>query len=221
VAALADYRLILIDQRGRGGSSRPSRVEDHTMGCYVSDVTAVLDDVGVDKAGFWGYSNGTLVGLAFGATHPKRLQALLGTGGVSYGDLTDLPRVVDRKAFVEEEVAVGGVRASVDRFMRAEDDRFPDAIDRNVRETDPLMGALRKIAWREWAGPKSLLPAFASPVLFMVGSKEDAEHETEQAAGALPAGRVVRLPGVGHLGAFYRSEVALPVALPFLRDHVV
>ncbi|HEV2166155.1 MAG TPA: alpha/beta fold hydrolase [Thermoplasmata archaeon] len=220
VAGLSGFRTILMDQRGRGESDRPTHVEDHAMERYAEDVGAVLDEAGVDTAGFWGYSNGFHVGLAFGAMFPNRLRALVGTGAASFLDLDGLPPIPDPVKFMEEVVARGGVRADVDAFERREADRFPDPIDRNVRATDPYQGALRIVAWRGWNGPRSRLGSTRAPVLLVVGEKEDLDGSSDQVARALPDGRKVQVPGVGHLGAFYRSDLALPIALPFLRDHL-
>jgi pimeloyl-ACP methyl ester carboxylesterase len=220
LSGLSGHRAILVDQRGRGSSGRPDRVEDHTMEIYADDISLVLDDAGVDSAGFWGYSNGFVVGLAFGAAHPKRLQALVGTGAVSFIDLDELPPIADREAFIRDRVASGGVRVELDAFMKSEGDRFPPSIDQNVRETDPFIGALRGLAWRSWHGPRSVLPSIRCPVLLLVGEKEDLDGSSDQVVSSLANGRKYRIPGVGHLGAFYRSDLALPLALPFLSDHL-
>jgi pimeloyl-ACP methyl ester carboxylesterase len=45
------------------------------------------------------------------------------------------------------------------------------------------------------------------------------EHEadsTEEAAAALPNGRAVLLPGLGHLGVFAHGDLALSEVRPFL-----
>lgn len=218
-ARLSGFRLVLIDQRGHGQSSRPSRVEDHTMDQYAGDVAAVLDDLGADSAAFWGYSAGFLVGLAFAAAFPSRIKALVGTGAFTLADLSELPPISDREAFIAQVVREVGVVASYEQFMKAESDRFPEPIDRNVRETDPSMGALRRLAWRSWHGPKSALPMVRSPVLIIVGEKEDPEHDTSKVVEGLSEGKLAMLQGHGHISSFYRSDVAVPLALPFLREH--
>jgi pimeloyl-ACP methyl ester carboxylesterase len=219
-AGLGGFRLLLIDQRGRGRSGCPDRVEDHSMERYAADVAAVLDDVGEESAGFWGYSNGFLVGLAFGVAFPGRLRALVGTGGHSAEDLSDLPPIRDRDAFIAAEIAAGGVGASVDRYMKIEGDRFPPEIDQNVRAADARMGALRKIAWRSWRGPRSVLASVRAPMLIIQGEKEDPDGASRAVVDAVPGARLVTLPGQGHLSAFYRSDLALPHAVPFLRQHL-
>lgn len=220
VDGLSGFRRILVDQRGRGQSGRPGSIEDHRMEHYVSDVEAVLDDAGVEAAAFWGYSNGVLVGLAFGTAHPGRMKALLGVGSLPDLDLVDRGPIADPEAFVREQVARGGVAQDVDAFMREEGDRFPEAIDRNVRAGDPRMYALDRIAWRSWKGPKSLYASFPTPVLMFSGEREDKERTTEICVRAMPTARLIRVPGVGHLSAFARSDLSLPHAIPFLRDHL-
>lgn len=215
---LTGFRKILIDQRGRGSSDRPKAVEAHRMEEFVQDLTAVLDDARVETAAYWGYSNGVRVGIAFGGAHPKRLWALLGTGAMKYRDLTDLPRV-DVAVEIEKDVAAGGVAAELDHYRDVEHEQFPQAIDRNVRAGDPLMHALDAIAWMDWRGPKSALLDLRAPWLMLSGEQEDRDRVTETSVASVPGARLVRLPGVGHLGAFYRSDLALAEALPFLRMH--
>jgi pimeloyl-ACP methyl ester carboxylesterase len=218
VAGLRGFRTILIDQRGRGRSDRPSTVDAHRMERYVDDVRSVLATAGVEATAFWGYSSGILVGIAFGAAHPHRLRALVGTGRVRWRDNADLPPL-DESAEIRDDVAQGGVRHELDARMAAENDRFPEAIDRSVREGDPLMHALDGVAWHGWRGPRTPLSNFSAPILLLTGEKEDGERETERTVAAVPGARMIRLPGVGHLGAFYRSDLALPYALPFLREN--
>lgn len=217
VLGLAGFRVVLIDPRGRGQSSRPAGLDEHRMKCFVSDVLDVVEDVGAGSVGFWGYSSGALVGVAFGAAHPTRLRALVVTGSLPFIDATEQPPL----ASVEEEtrrlVASGGVVRELEEFMARTGERFPADIDRNVRDTDPTMYALDEIAWRSWHGPRSAYPNFRAPVLAIAGELEDLKRHTERSTAAMPAGRTVRLPGVGHLGAFSRSDLALPLALPFLR----
>ena len=108
----------------------------------------------------------------------------------------------------------------VDAFMKQDGERFPEAIDRNVRESDPVMYALGRIARRSWRGPKSLYATFAAPALILTGEREADEGKTEESARAMPRGQVVRIPGTGHLASFFRSDLTIPHALPFLRRHL-
>jgi pimeloyl-ACP methyl ester carboxylesterase len=216
LTALPRFQLVTIDQRGRGLSGRPDRVEDHRMECFVSDVVCVLDELGVDSCGFWGYSNGAMVGVALGAEHPRRLKALVGTGSFPFIDLAELSPLPSVEEEMQKLVAAGGVLHDLEVHQTRTGERFPGPIDENVRETDPRMYALDSIAWRSWRGPRSTYPSFPAPVLAITGEREDPSRQTEASMAIVPKGRVVRLTGLGHLAAFYRSDLALPHARPFL-----
>ncbi len=218
VDGLPGFRKILIDQRGRGMSDRPSNIESHRLEWYISDICTVLDDAGVEPAAFWGYSNGAVVGVAFGSAHPRRLRALVGTGSLPYVNFTDLPKPADPNAEIQRLVAAGGVRADLAGFTERDKDQFPDAIHRNVVEGDPLMYALDELAWNEWRGPLDAYPKLRAPVFMVAGEREDLKRQTEKSITLLPHGRLVRLAGMGHLSAFYRSDAVLPHVLSFLRE---
>jgi pimeloyl-ACP methyl ester carboxylesterase len=215
-AGLQGFRRILMDQRGRGRSDRPDSIESHRMERHVEDVVAILDGIGVERCAFWGYSNGILAGLAFGSAHPSRLAALIGTGGLPFQNVSELPPV-DLSELVKQDVAQGGVRASLDRYIAMENERFPTEIDQNVRADDPLMHALDRAARRSWRGPLALYDGFQAPTLILAGEREDTERETERSVARIPHASLHRIPGVGHLGAFYRSDLSLPLAIPFLK----
>ena len=88
VDALKDkYQLVLIDARGHGRSDKPHAPEKYGMKYMVGDVTAVLDELGIEKAHFWGYSMGGRIGLATGKYSPERFSSLIiGGNGLSEKD---------------------------------------------------------------------------------------------------------------------------------------
>jgi pimeloyl-ACP methyl ester carboxylesterase len=216
-SGLAGFKVVLMDQRGRGRSGRPDELAAHRMETCAEDVATVLDAAGVESAAFWGYSSGILVGVAFGAAYRGRLKALVGTGSLRAVNRDEMPFPADREAEVARITRLGGVVPDMEEFMRLENDRFPPAIEQNVREGDPRMLARTLVAWRSWHGPRAAFASFPAPALMITGEKEDPDHVTEQSVTEFPDGRIARLSGVGHLGAFYRSELALPTALPFLQ----
>lgn len=74
------YRLILIDARGHGMSDKPHDPEAYGRRRQAADVVAVLDDLSIDSARFWGHSMGGDVVLTLGRHHPDRVRALVITG---------------------------------------------------------------------------------------------------------------------------------------------
>jgi pimeloyl-ACP methyl ester carboxylesterase len=213
---LEGFRCILMDHRGHGRSDKPQGLANHRVECYVADVIAVLDALAIDRAAFWGYSAGSTVGYALGAAHPGRLASLLvsgSIGGRDYDHPEERPSAERRALQFREH----GLRELITELEKAEGITFPAWFWRQMTDTDGEMVALEVLGEAEWHGPWSLLPRIATPVLMLVGELEDPDRDTARAAAILPDGRCVMFPGLGHVGAFLRSDLAAADAIPFLR----
>ena len=90
-----DYRLVLMDARGHGASDKPYRSESYGMHSMVSDITAVLDDLNVEKAHYWGYSMGGRIGWWAAKVAPGRFRSLIMGGALPYDEVAH--------AFTQEE----------------------------------------------------------------------------------------------------------------------
>ena len=67
-----DYKLILIDARGAGASDKPHDAAAYDPALRASDVVAVLDDLGIRHAHYFGYSLGGWVGFLLAKYAPDR-----------------------------------------------------------------------------------------------------------------------------------------------------
>jgi pimeloyl-ACP methyl ester carboxylesterase len=65
------YRVILIDSRGHGYSTRDSRPYSYEL--LASDVLAVIDVLGVERPAFVGWSDGACTALILAAKMPSRI----------------------------------------------------------------------------------------------------------------------------------------------------
>ena len=75
VPALAPhYRVVVMDSRGHGRSSRDTRPYGYDL--MASDVLALMDFLKIDKAGVVGWSDGAIIGLDIAIHHPERLAKL-------------------------------------------------------------------------------------------------------------------------------------------------
>jgi len=63
-----DYQLILVDARGHGLSDKPHDPAAYDLSLRASDVVSVLDDLGLPKADYFGYSMGGWIAFGAGAT---------------------------------------------------------------------------------------------------------------------------------------------------------
>ena len=76
-ARLPSYRLLLLDLRGHGRSTRPTDGDAYTWPNMASDVTALLDHLSIDRAVVGGLSLGANVTLAFANEHADRLSGAI------------------------------------------------------------------------------------------------------------------------------------------------
>jgi pimeloyl-ACP methyl ester carboxylesterase len=213
---LKGFRCITVDHRGHGRSGKSPGLENHFVERYVTDVLAILDSLGMLQAAFWGYSSGATVGFAMAASHPERLAALIASGGVGPRDYDD---PVERR---EVEAQAGtyrrkGLRPLIEQLETEEGIRFPDWFWQQMTETDAEMFTLERLGEANWHGPLSLLPTIRAPVLMLVGELEDPDGNSARAVPQLRDGRCVTFRGLGHVGAYLRSDLALAEAVPFLK----
>jgi pimeloyl-ACP methyl ester carboxylesterase len=79
VAALSDagHRVIVPDQRGYGQSDKPPDVGSYHIVLLASDVPAILDQVGIEKAAVVGHDWGAAVAWAVASFAPERVDRLV------------------------------------------------------------------------------------------------------------------------------------------------
>lgn len=74
---LPGYRVLLLDVRGHGKSSRPVEASDYSWSLLADDVIALLDHLGLERAVVGGLSLGANVTLAVAMNHPDRVCGLV------------------------------------------------------------------------------------------------------------------------------------------------
>lgn len=215
VAGLAGFQCVLLDHRGHGKSDKPRELAAHRLEHYVSDVVAVLDTLHVPSSAFWGYSNGRCVGYALAHGYPDRVAALLASGGMEAADAATAQAERQERAHRAAVYRERGMSALIADLEEAEQITLPAWLRQNFLETDAEMLALELLAWCEWDGPWPLLPHLLTPTLLLLGEDED-DGNAARAAEVMPHAHCLVLPGLGHVGAFLRSDLALPHATSFL-----
>lgn len=76
--AAAGYHAVALDQRGYGGSTRPTEVTDYDIFGLTGDLVRLLDDMGQERAVFVGHDWGAIVVWAMAQMHPERVAAVVG-----------------------------------------------------------------------------------------------------------------------------------------------
>jgi pimeloyl-ACP methyl ester carboxylesterase len=214
------YECILFDHRGHGASDRPEGAEANHIDRYADDVRVLLDELGIARAAFWGYSNGLSVGIRVASNAPDRLWALIGTGTTFY-EPDDTPEAI--RQFMQNRPIVPVEQRwdrLIARFETQEPDPIPEWMKERIRSThrsqaDGWTEASADWEWSDWQA----LTHLDLPTLLITGEHEDPTDDMGKAAEAMSHGRRLRLEGQGHINAFLRSDLVLPTVLEFLAEN--
>lgn len=207
-------RLVLIDNRGIGGSSRPTgpyQVED-----LANDVLAVLGHLGIERCDLLGASLGGMVSLQLAADHPdlvRRLVLIAATPGDPQGAPLPEPTAAllqrdHRRTLPTPRRLIEGALAPETVAAR------PDVVDRllALREEQPQEAE----AWRAQAAASATfslsvpLADVEVPTLAVAGLADTVIDpvNTMRFAFAMPRARALYLSPAGHL-CFWEHPVLL------------
>lgn len=191
VPALAPkHRVIALDSRGHGRSTASSRPFGYRL--MASDVTAVMDHLGIERASIVGFSDGAIIGLDIAIRWPERLDRLFAFGANYspdglYHDLENHP------------VARESAAKAAKRFLEISPD--PGA-------WDDLVEAVVAMWHREPNYSAVELGGIAARCLIATGEYEEAvrpEH-TAALAALIPGAQSLTIPRVSHFAMFQDPE---------------
>ncbi len=199
------YRVIALDALGHGLSDKPHETDAYTLQQRSADVVAVLDDLGIDKVHYCGYSLGGWVGYGMVRHARERLQSLTLGAAHPYTDTSwDAFRGLD------------GTDANdfITAFESVLNERISPEVKMLIRAND--LQALAAAAQQARVSMEELLPLIDLPCLMFCGDADARHAAVERCAGLLPCARFVSLPGVTHFGGLMQSKLVLPPLLEFL-----
>jgi len=214
VAGLAGrYQLILIDARGHGQSDKPHLAEQYGGAIHAADVLAVLDDMEVSRAHFWGHSLGGNVALSLAQLAAERTQRLI----ITY--YSPFPAAGEEAA--EMAAWASGLQEGIAGFVAGYEARHgvlpSDARSRWLENDGAALAACVAAMITEADGRHlPVLSRISAPTLYLVGGEEPFAAEAERAAALMPAGHCEVLPGLDHVQTFLRSDLLLPHVKHFL-----
>ena len=209
VPALVDagYRVITPDLRGYGASDKPEAVDDYGMLLLASDVTAVLDDAGVERAHVVGHDWGSALGWVVAAFLPDRVDHLV---AMSVGH----PAAFAAAGFEQREkswyMLLFQFEGIAERWITEhgrEWSRHPDFdgvwadLQRDGSLTPALHWYRANVPPESYVSPPLDFPPVAAPTLGLWGSDDLALTEVQMTGSAshVTGGfRYERLDGIGH-----------------------
>jgi len=199
-----DYRLILMDARGHGGSHKPRKPESYSLERFVEDVVAVLDELSVNQAHFYGYSFGGWIGFGMAGLAPERLRSLIIGGAHPYRDDYESFRHVDGK----------DPRAFVAALEEAIGERVSSEFKTLVLAND-----LRALVACAQPRPslEEVLPHMKMPCLLFAGTADARYPKIKECTKSMPNAQLLSLSGLNHVEAFLRVDLLLPHLKRFLK----
>ena len=221
-----DHRLILIDPRCFGKSDKPLDPSAYEFEARVGDLVAVLDDLKIDKADYFGYSMGGKIGYRVPIYAPQRFSSLI-IGGMGYP--------ITGKEEWEDPI---GLRTQTDlenALKEAPENPMEYfAASREKRTGVKILPEQRRImlandarAWlvyvrksRSMVSPKAeeVLPKFKIPCLIFAGEKDTWFPAAKESAASIPGARFFSLPGLDHGQTINRIDLVLPHIKKFLAE---
>lgn len=207
-ALTAVRTVITVDPLGLGDSDAPVDPADYALARRADSVVAVLDDIGVDRADYWGYSLGALTGYAVAVHAPEQLTRLV-AGAFD---------------------PVGGFRSAIPPMLRdlglpPDADPFPPMLQGAaanpelaavIDAAEPAALRANYQAFSREPGVDAELAAAEVPMLMYAGTA-DPWHDPMRAFAERNGASFFSLPGADHVAGWRRSADVLVRVLPFLQ----
>jgi pimeloyl-ACP methyl ester carboxylesterase len=120
------YRVLSVDNRGRGRSDYDSTIANYTPVTYVQDMFKLLDELGVEQVILCGTSMGGLMSFIMGAMQPDRIRGMIINDIGPEVDQAGLDRI---KGYVGKVKAVSTWSEAIAQAKEINGIAFPDFSD--------------------------------------------------------------------------------------------
>ncbi len=213
-----DYRLIFFDARGHGKSDKPY----DASACYVtimaSDVTAIIDNLGIEQAHYFGYSLGARVGFWLAAHNGNRFFSFILGGNTPY----DRPEIMEKimRGMVEGwKLKIANPEAYEKRLVSQVGHPLTDQERKNFLSVDTsglIPVAESFLSWPSFTDQD--LERISYPCLVFCGELDESGSYpgAKESANHIPNAKFVSFPGLGHFQAGAKSDLVVPKVKEFL-----
>jgi pimeloyl-ACP methyl ester carboxylesterase len=183
----AGRRVIALDNRGHGASSKLYDAAAYHTARMAEDVRALLDYLDLAHADVMGYSMGARITAFFALAYPARLRrAVLGGLGIHLVEGVGLPESI---AAALEAPSLADVGDSAGRTFRA----FAEQTESDLKALAACIRGSRQTLTREEVA------AISAPVLVAVGTEDVVAGSAHELAALLPSGRAFDIPRRDHM----------------------
>ncbi|MGB3717044.1 MAG: alpha/beta fold hydrolase [Candidatus Promineifilaceae bacterium] len=205
------YRLILVDSRGHGASDKPHDPNAYLMQYRVADVIAILDDLMIDKAHFFGYSMGGRIGFAITKYAPERFYSLIIGGAQPYRNRESAephPWI----PFLQQ-----GIETAIDKYTESRGSRITAERKARLLTNDPD-ALIAMLSIDETLDQEPDLPMVTIPCLVYAGSVSHEHEAAKRSVITMQNASFISLPGLDHYDGLRRSDLVIPIVKDFLSN---
>ena len=205
-----NFLLVLVDARGHGKSDRPDCPEAYRYERWVTDLVAVLDDAGIKRAHFFGYSLGGLIGFRIPQYAPQRFDSLILGGAHPYAQYD----------FFNQQYE--NFKDGLDGYLKMRERQGnPVSEPERTRLEDAHLDVYANVglALRDEPGAIEHLRINTLPMLLFIGEDDATDGSNEKlpaAAVDIANSTLLTVPGFGHSDLVRRPDLILPCVLAFI-----
>src|SRR5262249_35766440 len=193
-------RVIAFDNRGHGDSSKLYDPGQYELAIMASDITALMDHLGLARADVMGYSLGSRMTAILARSTPQRLRSVI-LGGIGIG-LIEGGGPGENVAKALEADSIDDVTDPVGRTFRA----FADQTRSDRKALAACLRGSRRLMTREEAAE------IAVPTLIAVGTTDEIAGSASALGEIIPGSKVLDIPNRDHMRAVgdkvYKAGVA-------------
>jgi esterase len=220
------YHVLAVDLRGHGDSDWSADgaylVED-----YVSDVEALVSELGLRDLLLWGNSTGGRVAQMIAGRHPELVSAVV------VEDVgPERPQTISNRRATRMSQEENGW-ASVDELLakvKSDHPRTVEPVLRAFAEHGSKRRADGRIVWKR---DPAILKGFvatelwdtirkiSAPIVYILGGASDIvpKETQEELRQALPQARIVTMPGLGHYPSDEKPAEFIAIVEEFFSQH--
>jgi pimeloyl-ACP methyl ester carboxylesterase len=183
----AARRVVALDNRGHGASSKLYDAAAYHSVAMAGDVRALLDHLQIERADIMGYSMGARITAFLAVKHAERVRsAILGGLGGRLVEGVGLPESI---AEALEAPSLDDVQDPTGRMFRA----FAEQTKSDLRALAACIRGSRQTLTREEVG------AIRAPVVVAVGTKDLVAGSAQALAALIPGARALDIPNRDHM----------------------
>ncbi|MFC1950165.1 alpha/beta fold hydrolase [Chloroflexota bacterium] len=209
IALKDEFRLIFADHRGHGHSDKPHNVEAYHLLTRVTDATAMLDELGIERAHFIGFSWGARLGFAIGEYAPQRVLSLVLCGNQPYAWNPNW-KIMQQFSAGLPVLDRNDMAGAINTWESWIDGRFREPERTFMLDNDPIAIAA---AWRSTQEEEPIstdLTKWQIPCFIYVGETDDMHDNAQRAGSEIPNATFLSLAGYDHFSAAREVDQVIP-----------